>query len=142
LTEQVGDLFEIAENDACLAHCVSKDFQMSKGIAVLFKKKFGQVSELKCQGVQIGECGILPNDSTFIYYMVTKSRYYHKPTYDSVLKSLEHMRDHMVANSMTKLCIPRIGCGLDGLKWNGGVKELIEQTFCDTSIRVTVCRLE
>ena len=31
-------------------HCVSEDLRMGKGIAVLFKKKFGGVEELQAQG--------------------------------------------------------------------------------------------
>ena len=33
-----------------MAHCVSEDMHMGKGIAVLFKKKFGGVEELRKQG--------------------------------------------------------------------------------------------
>ena len=51
LNEVYGDLFGCAETDS-LAHCVSKDMRMGKGIAVLFKKKFGGMDELKKQGMQ------------------------------------------------------------------------------------------
>ena len=34
-------------------HCISADVKMGKGIAVLFKKKFGKVDEIKKQGKQI-----------------------------------------------------------------------------------------
>jgi len=43
-----GDLFSASSNTS-LAHCVSKDMQMSKGIAKLFLDKFNQVDELKKQ---------------------------------------------------------------------------------------------
>lgn len=46
--QKKGDLFSCSEKDA-LAHCVSADFRMGKGIAVLFKQKFGGVQELKDQ---------------------------------------------------------------------------------------------
>ena len=45
LTTVKGDLFTCASN-ASMAHCVSRDLAMSKGIAVLFKKKFGQIDYL------------------------------------------------------------------------------------------------
>ncbi len=48
--ETRGDLFS-APSDTSLAHCVSTDMQMSKGIAKLFRDKFGQVDELKNQSV-------------------------------------------------------------------------------------------
>lgn len=144
LKEEVGDLF-MCDADACLAHCVSQDLRMGKGIAVLFKKRFGQVAELKAQQAKIGECAILhrgdEGGSSAVYYMVTKERYFHKPTYESVNAALESVRNHMVGRSFTKLCIPRIGCGLDGLEWNT-VKDMIVRVFGETGISVTVYRLE
>jgi hypothetical protein len=46
--ELKGDLFS-CPSDVCLAHCVSVDLHMGKGIAVLFKKKFGHVNQLREQ---------------------------------------------------------------------------------------------
>ena len=44
-----GDLFSVSANTS-LAHCVSQDMQMSKGIAKLFRDQFQQVDRLKQQG--------------------------------------------------------------------------------------------
>jgi hypothetical protein len=43
-----GDLFSASSN-VSLAHCVSTDMSMSKGIATLFRDKFGRINELKKQ---------------------------------------------------------------------------------------------
>jgi hypothetical protein len=40
-----GDLFSAASN-VSLAHCVSRDMSLSKGIATLFRDKFGGINEL------------------------------------------------------------------------------------------------
>lgn len=147
LTEIVGDMFADTDQngDVCLAHCVSQDLAMGKGIAVLFKKKFGRVPELKAQNAKIGECAILTRKAStttaFIYYMITKARYFHKPTYTSLRQSLEYTKNHMVAHHQTELKMPRIGCGLDGLEWKQ-VRRLIQETFQHTSIQITVYRLE
>ena len=45
-----GDLFE-CPGTCSLAHCVSEDLAMGKGVAKLFKEKFGGVSVLRAQGV-------------------------------------------------------------------------------------------
>jgi len=139
-TEKTCDLFE-SDPSACLAHCVSRDLKMGAGIAVLFKKKVGRMNELKIQAADIGECAILDYGNRFIYNMVTKSRYFQKPTYDSVRAALIFMRDRMVANDMTQLCMPRIACGLDKLVW-GNVRQMIIEEFQNTNISVTVCQLE
>ncbi len=44
-----GDLFSAPVNTS-LAHCVSRDMQMSKGIAKLFRDKFDRINDLKKQG--------------------------------------------------------------------------------------------
>ena len=44
-----GDLFS-CEKDTSLAHCISADVHMGKGIAVTFKKMFGGVDDLRSQG--------------------------------------------------------------------------------------------
>ena len=48
-SEVKGDLFSCPES-ASLVHCVSEDMHMGKGVATLFKQKFGGVGELKSQG--------------------------------------------------------------------------------------------
>jgi hypothetical protein len=45
-----GDLFSASSNTS-LAHCVSKDMAMSKGIAKLFRDKFQKIDELKKQSI-------------------------------------------------------------------------------------------
>ena len=44
-----GDLFQ-CPSSASLAHCVSEDMRMGRGIAKIFKNQFGGVEELKKQG--------------------------------------------------------------------------------------------
>ena len=53
LEEVIGDLFSAPPN-VSLAHCVSADLAMRKGIAKTFKQAFGRVSELKGQKAGVG----------------------------------------------------------------------------------------
>ncbi|CAB4405520.1 unnamed protein product [Rhizophagus irregularis] len=48
-TERQGDLFTDAPPTDALAHCVSQDLRMGKGIAYIFKKKYEGLNELKAQ---------------------------------------------------------------------------------------------
>lgn len=139
ILELKGDLFS-CDNDASLAHCVSRDLRMGKGVAVAFKSKFGGMDELKAQNKGIGEVAILHPNNRFVYYLITKEAYWNKPTYGDLKACLEQMKLHCVANKVTKLCMPRIGCGLDGLIWNT-VKSMLKEVFGDTDIVVTVYTL-
>ena len=49
-SETRGDLFSCPAG-ASLAHCVSEDMALGKGIAKEFKKRFGGLHDLKAQGI-------------------------------------------------------------------------------------------
>ncbi|KAK2521747.1 ADP-ribose glycohydrolase OARD1 isoform X1 [Columba livia] len=134
-----GDLFSCPPTDA-LAHCISEDCRMGAGIAVLFKKKFGGVQELLDQQKKTGEVAVLQRDDRYIYYLITKKKVSHKPTYESMQKSLEAMKAHCLNNGVTDISMPKIGCGLDGLDWNK-VSAILGEVFEDTDIKITVYSL-
>ena len=71
---------------------------------------------------------------------VTKDKYWNKPTYDSLARSLRAMADHCAKNNVRSVSMPRIGCGLDGLKWER-VAGVIRDTMGRTDITVTVYTL-
>ena len=127
--EQIGDLFS-AEKSISLAHCVSRDFHMGKGIALEFKKRFQRVCELHEQEKKIGDVAVLSDGSRFLYYLITKERFYQKPSYDTLRRSLQKMKEHMIENKVTELAIPKIACGLDRLCWKK-VQEMIMEEFSD-----------
>ncbi|XP_040914505.1 ADP-ribose glycohydrolase OARD1 [Toxotes jaculatrix] len=134
-----GNLFSCPKDEA-LAHCISEDCRMGAGIAVMFKQKFRGVEELKEQKKLPGQCAVLKRDGRFIYYLITKKKASQKPTYDSLRLSLEDMKLHCVKNGVTKISVPRIGCGLDRLEWPR-VSEILEQVFKHTNISITVYSL-
>jgi len=134
-----GDLFN-ATSTTSLAHCVSEDLAMSKGIAAIFKQKFGGLEQLKQQGITTGDVAILDKGTRFIYYLVTKARYFNKPTYVSLESSLIMMRQHCVENNIKDLAMPKIGCGLDRLEWSK-VKDIILSVFGNTAIKIKIYTL-
>jgi len=130
-----GDLFQCPIQTS-LAHCVSEDFSMSKGIAVGFKRKFGKVRELLAQRRSIGQVAFINDGERFVFYLVTKHRYYHLPTYESLEASLVDLKNSCVNLNVRELAIPRIGCGLDKLDW-GIVRDMTNKIFADTNVKIT-----
>jgi O-acetyl-ADP-ribose deacetylase (regulator of RNase III) len=140
ITERQQDIFELDyKNEWCLCHCISEDLAMGRGVAVMFKQKFGRVDELKRQSRKVGQTASLQSENCRIYYLITKPRYFHKPTYTNLEQSLVYMRTLMEAHKQQKLAMPMIGCGLDKLEWMK-VKDIICNVFADSGIDILVCR--
>ncbi|RUS22442.1 hypothetical protein BC937DRAFT_89157 [Endogone sp. FLAS-F59071] len=114
-----GDLFRDPEPTDSLAHCVSEDLSMNKGIATLFNRAFGQVSHLRSQRCGPGEVAYLTVPGTdpprHIFYLITKQRYFHKPTRDNFASALRNLRRLCEELGVTSLAVPRIGSGMDRL---------------------------
>lgn len=136
-TERDMDLFR-APKDYALGHCVSADFHMSKGIAASFKSRFKGVKVLLKQKKRVGEAAVLKAEGRFIYYLVTKEKYYEKPTYETLFEALMEMRRHMINNGIRKLALPKIGCGVDKLQWEI-VSEMLRYIMSDLNITIVIC---
>ena len=138
LRQVIGDLFTCQDS---LAHCVSEDFKMSAGIAKIFRDKFKRVDELTSQCKQKGEVAVLDEGDRYIYYLVTKRRYFNKPTLFDLKSSLIDLKKHALQNDVKRIGMPLIGCGLDKLKWYD-VEKLVREVFKNTHIAITVYKLE
>ena len=135
--EKRGDLFS-TQPEVPLAHCISRDCKMGKGIAASFKERYGGIEKLQAvQKAQPGGFILAKCGERKIYHLVTKNQYWEKPSYQALKQSLEKMKDHMVAGGLQNLAMPRIGTGLDGLDWNR-VSEMIQTIFKQTGITVTI----
>ena len=142
--EEIRDLFSVPE-DYYLTHCISADFGMGKGIAVEFNKHFDMKNKLHTQypdyvnqwhrSKMIGHC----IHEGRVFNLVTKERYWHKPTYISITYALKHMRTLCYLNNIKKVAMPIIGCGLDRLEWSK-VSKIIQTLFEDVDIEILVCK--
>jgi O-acetyl-ADP-ribose deacetylase (regulator of RNase III) len=137
---QTGDLF--ATPCHALAHCVSADFAMGRGIAVHFKERYGRVGELRAQGKEVGSVAYLYDEPTarHVFYLVTKGRYFDRPTLASLRASVEALVAACNTYGVTELAMPRIGCGLDRLNWPD-VESVLQSAFAGSGVRVVVYSL-
>jgi hypothetical protein len=142
--EEKRDLFSVPK-EYYLAHCISADFGMGRGIVVEFNKRFDMKRTLQSKYPDyINEWhrrkwsfNCILEDKVF--NLITKERYFHKPTYDSLYGALNLMKFISIQKGITKIAMPLIGCGLDRLQWDK-VSEIIKEIFKDTDIEILVCR--
>ena len=142
--EEFRDLFSVSE-DYYLTHCISADYALGAGIAVEFNKRFDMRRKLREEApdyweyMQLynlqGECILIER----VLNLVTKEKYFHKPTYKSMKQALNMMKRVCEANNITKVAMPIIGCGLDRLQWDK-VFNIIIDVFKDTDIEILVCK--
>lgn len=144
--EEIRDLFSVSE-DYYLAHCISADFGMGKGIVVEFNKRFDMKSKLHSKYPDYlnqythhrigGDC-ILEGR---VLNLITKERYFHKPTIIAMRLALQKMKKICVENNITKIAMPTIGAGLDRLAWSA-VSDQIHMIFYDADIEILVCKIK
>ena len=137
--EEKMDLLRVPQ-EYRIAHCVSGDFALGAGVAKAIENAF-HVREILLKkyapfGVAVPCCCQAKN----VYNLVTKQKYWQKPTLDSLRGSLVEMKRAIEKDGVKKIAMPRIGCGLDRLKWND-VKEVIQEVFDDTDLEILVCYL-
>ena len=140
LEEVRGDLFSVAD-DVSLGHCVAADLRLGRGIAVAFKERFGGVDDMRAQDVSVGGCAALRRGRRFVYALVTKPRSSGTyPTMASLRASVQALKTRMARDGVTRLAVPRLGCGLDKLEWPA-VSALLREVFADTDVSITVYSL-
>lgn len=142
-SEVTKDLFTVPQG-YYLAHCISGDYALGAGIAKTFDEVYNMKFKLHRdyaipegeKFANVGRALLVDN----VFNLVTKQRCFHKPTYDTLYETLEDMKEQCTEFGITKLAMPLIGCGLDGLNWEQ-VKDVIENVFSETDIEIIACSL-
>ena len=138
LLEKEGNLLD---SDESIAHCVSADFKMAAGVARKIKQQFPLK---KPTPNSVRQKALWPQIveklQRFVYHMITKTRYFHKPTYKALRASLLALESHAETNNVTRISMPRVGCGLDQLDWQK-VRDMIQDVFHGSIVQVTVLTL-
>lgn len=141
--EETRDLFTVPQG-YYLAHCISGDYSLGAGIAAQFVDVYNMRYKLHRnypipdgeKFANVGEALLIDN----VFNLVTKDRVYHKPTYDTLIETLEDMKEQCENLDINKIAMPRIGCGLDGLSWDT-VEKIIKEVFEDTYMEILICTL-
>lgn len=126
-------------SSTAFSHTISSDFtdkrQMSAGVAVLFRRRFGRPCDKECIAKNLTYQRV-PDGAT-VYGLVTKSQYFRKPgidDYDSAFKTFTE--DFKSRNLTTLFCSP-MGCVRDLIKPEHFARKIVEFQRCtNAKIRV------
>lgn len=132
------DLFkEKDRKDILYIQCISADLAMGAGIATQFNKYFDTKNNI----LKFKNESKITNDwipleiGDYIYTkpvisLITKNKYWHKHTLENLFLSLDGaeqcINDIIFMNNITEIRLPKIGCGLDKLKWTDVKPKIIE----------------
>lgn len=147
----IQDLFWAGNNKYTFVQCISSDLRMAAGIALVYNQYFetrlatkeyynGSAESIWDEKAQ---SDLHPGWAVHIgrvINLVTKRNYYNKPTIENMKTALYSLRDIVISENIKYLAMPKIGCGLDGLRWNS-VYALIMDIFKDVDVEIVMCYL-
>ena len=139
IREENRDLFTVPQG-YYLAHCITADFSLGAGVAKKMDEVYNMRAKLKELYNYPMDCvgEVLTVDN--VYNLVLKKTADKKAKYKKLRLALDDMKIEMECDLVTKVAMPRIGCGHEGLEWER-VKEIIEDVFKDTDVEILVCSL-
>ena len=98
INEEKGNLFDLPEEYA-LAHCISEDCALGAGIAVEFQRRF-KIRDILKEYIR-NEPKRYPRTiwtntmGRLVFNMITKEKYWHKPTRENFELALEELIDDL-----------------------------------------------
>ena len=132
----------ILDSTESIAHCVSADFHMKRGLASAIAYRHPALHQLRFNTPKRLPPGSLVSffdrlNQRYIYNLVTKKRFFHKPHYETLQLSLMALRQHLERHKIRALSIPRLGSGLDKLHWPT-VFSILYRIFSKSPITITI----
>lgn len=126
-----------------VAHCISSDCALGAGVAKVLANAYPELREVCQKRTQLGSRGVTFYQSPqgrIIANLVTKDRYFHKPTLADFERVMRHFADICARKGARHIAMPyHIGCGLDRLPWDK-VQTIIQDAFVDGT-QVTFYRI-
>lgn len=152
LRYETRDLMTVDRSKYVIAHCISADCAMGKGVVVpimrkhpTLKKSCKEYSFSRNKDV-VGKAYRFEDENGVVYNLFSKYSVRHKAGvgisiqqyHEQLRNCLINMKEQMQQNGEKYLAIPQIACGLDRYRWSD-VSKIIEDVFKDSDIEILVC---
>ncbi|KAG8271110.1 SUMO1 sentrin specific peptidase 8 [Homalodisca vitripennis] len=119
IVENMATVIKKFENDksTAFAHCISSDFgeprQMSAGVAVAFRNRFGKPLPSQCPSTHLA-CQTIEDGAT-IYSLITKQKYNWKPSKDDYDLAFKQLKLNFQNKKLKRLICSPLGCVRDNI---------------------------
>ena len=144
IRREYGDIFDLKYAKIHKAHCVSADLALGAGIAKKMDDAYHIKDQIKTGMEQLerdGESFHVPFPGVVrtgnIYNVVTKQKYFHKPTNKDFTSAFVHLRNMMLSEKVYSVVMPEVGSGLDRLD-KSWVFSTLSSIFLGSPISVTM----
>lgn len=128
LEERTGNLLNCG---GPIAHCVAIDMEMGAGVALQLRRNYISSEEIQkfiAMKPKIGECFVTETSFGGIFNVVTKpSSRRSRPTKENFNLAMDNLFELLGEMVVREINIPKLGCGLDRLSWDGFVKPLLQE---------------
>ena len=103
---------------ACIAHCASSDLGMGRELASALACSYPELQQMRKMPLNPFPPGSLvtyfdQQHQSFIYNLLTKRLFFHKPTIQTLELSLQALNQNLKVHIFQEHAIPIIGCGYD-----------------------------
>ena len=107
-----------------------------------FRKRYGQVENLKNQIKKVGDVGVLKRDGRYIFYLATKNLHNKKPSLRNIFLTLRNLRKLIIDLKIKKIALPRICAGKDETSWGVVQNFLIFLFRSIIDLKIIICYLK
>ena len=123
-----------------VGHCVSSDFHIRAGIAAKFNQLYTKIKRKASKKLIPGSVfeHYDKYSRLWIYNLVKKFNFFHKPFYETLRTSLLLMRNQAERNIIKHTCLPKLGSGLDNLQWQV-VQKILRDVSQSSTVKIPVC---
>jgi O-acetyl-ADP-ribose deacetylase (regulator of RNase III) len=135
-----GDVLDQLSPTSGLIHCVGADLRMAAGLARQVAGRSGRPVIGPATPIVGSAVMQLSAEGVWLCHMVTKPLSSGEPTYSDLRLALVTAVQVFVGKGIRRICMPRIGCGLDGLLWSR-VRAIISEVCGRYGVEPVVCTL-
>lgn len=133
IIELAGDIFE--DEHSHLVHYVSRELTLKEGLALEFRRRFGNLESN--QNKKVTDLVYFKKGNRYIIYMILSEKEKSPITYENMYNCLQNLKIFCLNNQITDLAVSKTGDQIFQLDW-ATVRIMIRYLFKGTSIKIKI----